>query len=181
METAKDWAQIVSWIVASLGGVFAAFYAIYQMQQNREQRKDELRFKKLQESKELLDQLFDDERSNNFMRMLDWSGRKYEIEKDRRETITQDELYVALRIADLSFDAKQAYIRDCADSFFGTADMIGHYVRMQLVLEEVVSQPLLYYVQEMNRKSAVFVNFMEAYGYDRALGLFDKILPNWRS
>jgi len=96
MDLVKAWFHILAWSVASIGGVIAAFRAIVEMRRNREQRKQELRWRQARESKDILDKLNEDPRSRSAMMMLDWSGREYKIKEDVKERISKSDVLEAL-------------------------------------------------------------------------------------
>ena len=75
----KDAVQMFFWLVASIGGVVAAFRGLHQMRQNRDQRAEELRWQRARESKLLVDEMEKSSGANAAMRMLDWTGREYDI------------------------------------------------------------------------------------------------------
>jgi hypothetical protein len=175
METGtKDLFQVLALVVASVGGVIAAFRAIIEMRLNRRQRDEELRFRRTREAKLILDEFAKDRLSHDFMQMLDWSGRTYTTTDAKEVVITWDDLYKALRTSDLSFNEKEAYIRDCADAFFDYLEHIEHFIESGLLIFVDVGKPIAYYVKEMNRSHDDFERFIVEYDYDRALKFLNR-------
>ena len=95
---AKDIAQFITVRVAIIGGLIAAFRAIVEMQQNRQQRVKELRWRQANLAKDVLDEMFSHPYSENAVFMLDWDQgkRMYEVKKDTFESISYHDVISAI-------------------------------------------------------------------------------------
>ena len=176
-QSFKDWIQVVSWVVLSVGGLVAAFKAIYEMQQNREQRVDELRWRRANVAKEILDELFSNPHSQNATLILDWSDRQreFEIKKGNSQTISYGEVLAALGKAQQSaFDDKEVFITDCFDCFFYLIDRIENSVRLKLISFEDVDAPLRRYAKKIRVHRETYENFMKSHGYTLAIEFFKR-------
>ncbi len=112
--------------------------------------------------------------------MLDWSGREYEISDSRRETVTYQEVYYALRTTNTVFeDGKEVYIRDCFDHFFDCLEELEHFISIDLIRFEDVEGGLLYYIDKMMDNKSAFDGFMREYRYNKALAFVDRF-DRWR-
>ena len=173
-EAIKDVFQIAAWC----GGVATALLAVYQMKLNLRQRKEEVRWKVALQAKALLDEVFKSPKASSALRMLDWSGRKYNNEDGDIFVITKTEFKSYLRTDNLEFSPKEAYVRDCFDDLFSHLDMIEHYIKISLILFDDVRVPFLYYVKIMQKNHVIFDNFLSFYGYGGTLDFLSR-LQEW--
>ncbi|MFQ6029289.1 MAG: hypothetical protein ACE5Q6_17575 [Dehalococcoidia bacterium] len=180
LDILKDWAQIVAWLVASVGGVMAAFRAVVEMRRAREQRDEDLRWRQAREAKGLMDEMEGDSWASNAMQMLDWTGREYEIAEGKRAIIDTDTMRAALRTHPETFNDVEVYIRDCFDHFFDWLEQLEHFVAISLVRFEDLEDGVDYYVERLAWSPQVYQEFMRTYHYDKALRFLDRF-PAWRS
>jgi hypothetical protein len=134
----RDYFQIIAWLVASIGGVIAAFRAIVEVQRNRKQREIELRWKQAQLAKGILDEIQDDSLIQNAKKLIDWHEHEYEVRKDHIETITQEEVLNSLQkgTASLkSLDEKEKFIIECLEEFFMKLERVEHLIVIDLMYE----------------------------------------------
>jgi hypothetical protein len=178
----KDWVQVISWAVAIIGGLIAAFRAISEMRENREQRVRELRWKQSTAAKEFFDELLANPSVSDALQMLDWSGREYKIDNDTTTTITSDDVWYALRTTNLKFTGKETYIRDCFDRLLYSVERIEQAIRIGLYNFEDVRYPLEYYARKIGggKKREAFEGFLKEYGYTLAEGLLNRF-DSWRN
>jgi len=151
-----------------------------QSELNRVQREEELRWRKAQLAKELLDKFLADPYASDAMLMLDWSGRKFCVKANRNQTdgvmmsVSWEEMWAALRITELNFNDKEKYIRDCFDDFFGYMQIIEHYLSIDLTDPAHVRYPFNYYIEELDRNRFMFGNFIRRY-HPRAADFIERI------
>jgi hypothetical protein len=178
----KDWVQVLSWGVAIIGGLIAAFKAIAEMRENREQRVRELRWKQATAAKEFFDEILADSRVNDALQMLDWSGRDYKIDEDTVATITSEDVWYALRTTNLKFTEKETYIRDCFDRLLYSVERIEQSISIGLFNFEDVQYPLEYYARKLRsgKKREAFEGFLRSYGYVLAKRFFYRF-ESWNS
>jgi hypothetical protein len=169
---------IVSTLVGTIGGVIAAFTAIYQMHAGRQQRIRELRWNQAKLAKEMLDKIEAAKEVASAFRLLDWDNYEHEIRPAQKVPISHDELWKALRVEDTLFTPKEAFIRDCFDVLFDRLGYLEHYVTSGLVIFQDVQCPFDYYIEKMARRKVVIQKFMQTYKYHRALA-FCKRFPEW--
>lgn len=174
-EVIMDSVQLAAWTVGAGGGLVAAFKAIRELKENREQRARELNWKQAAAAKELVDDLQADARANDAMTMLDWSGRRFLV-GDKEIVVTTERMTQALRTDQTdAFQPDEVFIRDCFDHLFFHLDRMGHFVEGGLVRHEDVAYPLQYYVRRMVDFADVFDSFLAAYGYERARELLQQL------
>lgn len=178
----KDWVDILTKLLASIGGLIAAFRAIYEIQANRKQRINELRWKQANISKTIIDELLSDEKAQAALTMLDWPGREFILEnsEDKQElvTVSPEDIRIALRTKnDLGFDNKQVYIRDCFDSLFNYIERIQHFIDIKLIDFEDVIFPINYYVLRImyDQPYIIFKSYFRKYGYKKTEFFFEKL------
>jgi hypothetical protein len=184
-DSTKDWVDAISKIAGVLGVFVAILVARHQFgksrqetKRDREQREEELRWRKASLARDVLNELWEDQYANDAMLMLDWSNREYNIAKDTAERITRDEVWTALRTAPTNFTTKEKYIRDCFDHFFGAMQIIEHYISINLVEFEDVKYPFNYFAGKLSQKREVVETFLETYEYDKATA-FLRRLDKW--
>lgn len=149
-----------------------------QREEDVEQRRIELRWKKAQLAKEVLDGLYADPYASDAMLMLDWNARTFRVKPNKNQPdgemmrITWPEMWAALRITELHFNDKEKFIRDCFDSFFEYMQVIEHYIAIDLIDPADVRHPFDYYVSSLDRNALMFDNFIDAY-HPRAADLIE--------
>jgi hypothetical protein len=112
----KDVAQVVAWVVASIGGVIAAFKAVAELNRGRADRKAEFRWKQAEMAKTVLDETWSADPVRCALSMLDWSGRTYNTGNRETKEITHEYMWNALRTTNTTFeDHDQVFVRDCFD------------------------------------------------------------------
>ena len=121
------------------------------MRENRKQRIVEFRWQQAREAKELLDNLQSNLGAQNAMRMLDWNGGSYELPDGTQERITYKDVLSALRIENLQFSPKEAFIRDSFDQFFDLLERTEHFLNITLISKSDVLPPIGYYIDIMSK------------------------------
>jgi hypothetical protein len=154
--------QEISWLVASIVGLIAAFKAIYEIAQNRKQRKKELRWKKANVAKELLDEIFEHDYAKNAILIMDSTKfmRKYKIDEDEYEEISYDNVKELLNEPSPNPGKKAIYIKDCFDWVFYFIDRIEHYIRIELIDFEDVEVPLARYSRIIEGDKLIFETYI---------------------
>lgn len=162
----KDVVQVAAWVVAIVGGLIAASKAIHETRENRRQRLRELRWKKAELAREIIDKLNSNKRLRDALVMVDWSGRDFEISPGRSAEIRWEDLPGALRPwkEPISFDEKEVYIRDCFDELFDGLNLLEHYLRTDLLDFEDVEFPMAYYMGQLKERGDAVGTFMNHYG-----------------
>ena len=156
MKALQDWGQVLVDFGAVPAGVLGLFKWIYEMRANRQQRADELRWKRAQASRELLD---------------DWDdgSAEYRVNDDLKMTISYPEVLKALALNKGEACAEwQEYIRDCFDWFFYRVDRIEHYIRRGLIQFEDVKDVFSSYARKVAAHKEVFDNFLQFHQYSLA-------------
>jgi len=172
----KDIVQIISLAVAIVGGLVAAFKALDEVRENRRQRVRELRWKKAELAREIVDKLYSSKRFHDALIMVDWTGREYEIAPGNVQEINWGDLPGALRLWEepISFDEKEIYIRDCFDELFDGLNLLEHYLRTDLLDFKDVEFPMAYYVGKIIERHEAVAEFMNHYGYRLAKSFVER-------
>jgi hypothetical protein len=162
----KDVVQVVAWVVAIVGGLIAAFKAINETAENRRQRDRELRWKKAQLARDILDKLLSNKRFRDALIMLDWTGREFEILPNQKQQIRWEDLPGALRAwtEPIEFDEKEVYIRDCFDELFDGMNLLEHYLRTDLLDFADIEFPMAYHVAQLRKQWDAVNTFVSHYG-----------------
>jgi hypothetical protein len=134
-------------IVGVLGVLIGGAKAIYEIQENRKQRKIEFRWKQTKEAKSLIDQMLTEEGSKQATYMIDWTGREYLIEQSQeKEIITWGDVKNGLRIINDDFTDKEVYIRDCFDAFLFYTEFMEQSISNNLFEFKDIIFPIKYYI-----------------------------------
>lgn len=181
----KDLIQVMTWLIAAIGGVIAAFKAVYELKRSNEERaealqerRDQFRWRQAEMARTILDQTWRDELAKSALRMLDWSGLKYERAGRITEPITHDNMYYALRTSNTQFTDDEHYVRDCFDQLFDDFERIEHYLNIGLVNWEDIQGRLDYYVSLLARQKPIYEQFLATYQFKLALRLLSRF-PQW--
>jgi len=172
----KDIGQFIFWGASIVGIGFAVWKGLGEFRRSREQREQELRWKKADAARSLIHDLFNNPRSQNAAWMLDYDGRTFDI-GERKIKVTREILRNALRTDNLeSLNDVEFFIRDCFDDFFFLVDLMNHAWTSKLIDLDDVKFHFDYYVIDcMKREATVLDAYMERYGYKGAMSLFKKI------
>jgi hypothetical protein len=173
--TIKDAIQVTVWAVAIAGGLIAAFKAVHEMRQTREMRAQELRWKKAQLAREVLNGFWAKAHFHDALLMLDWSGRQYKID-DKFERVFWEDLPGALRVwaEPIGFAPKETYIRDCFDALFDAMNTLEHYLRTGLLDFADVQFPMAYYAKLLTQRLSTLDLYLEHYDFKLASGFLNR-------
>jgi hypothetical protein len=172
----KDWGQLLGYFVAVPVALLGIGKAIYEIQQGRKQRADELRWKRANVAKELLDDMHNDRLTKSAIHMLDWCDGQddYEIQGEKPPiTISYSDVLAALT----DNPPKQpifwvVYIRDCFDWFFYRVGRLEHYIRRGLIDFDDVRDVFKVYACEITKNSQIYDSFLAFHQYDLAREFF---------
>lgn len=172
MSHVKEWGEVVAVVAA----IFGLFRAIYEITESRMLRAQELRWKRANSAKELLDDIHNHELEKNCVRMLDWCdgpALEYEIAPGQKAVISYADVLAALaKNGSESRDGKDAYIRDCFDWFFYRVDRIQHYINRGLIDFEDVRAIFKVYAREISKNWKTYDEFLTFHEYHLARQFF---------
>lgn len=176
----KDSVEIFAWVIGIAGALIAAFIGINQLEENRQQRVEDLRWRQASTANELLDKMYSDNAKNATL-MLDSGsrGREFKITDSYKERVTMNDVNISLDINKTKLSKKDQYIRDCFDDFFYAVDQIKRALDMKVIKIEDVSSSLMYQAERMRDSKEIFEKYMKTYKYDKALECFN-ILEVWK-
>jgi hypothetical protein len=179
MGALKDWIQLFVWIIGTAGVLGGLYKAAYEIRENRRQRLAELKWKRANAAKELVDDIHKDEHAAHAIRMLDWctekEGQEYETSPGHKEIITYDQVLQALsKNKGQPKDQKDAYIRDGFDWFFFRVDRIEHYIRRGFTEFEDVQAVFTVYAEEIGKQKQIYEDFFEFHKYKLAKCFFTR-------
>jgi hypothetical protein len=176
----KDWIQAASWVAAVAAGLFGIVKIVIELKHSREQRAQELRWRKAQAAKSLNDEMLSDEASLAAMTMLDWDGREFEVKPDVKAKITTEEMLAALRTDNTTFSDPEAFVRDAFDNLFYYMGILEHSISRGLVDFLDLEYPIEYYVKLLAKNRPVFENYLASYGFNRGLAFLTRF-EAWQS
>jgi hypothetical protein len=148
------------------------------MRQSNKDRKEQFRWRQAEMARTILDRTWHDELAKSALKMLDWSGLKYEHGGRFTEHITDEKMWNALRTKDTLFTDDEQYVRDCFDKLFDDFGDIEHYLSINLINWDDVRGRLDYYVSLLAKQKGVYKDFLVTYKFDLALQLLERF-PQW--
>ena len=175
----KDLLQIGSLAVATIGGLIAAFIAILELQRNRRQREIELRWKKAQLAKEILDEIDKDSLIQNAKDLIDRHVYKYKVNERHMETITHEEVLNYLKKDGDS--SKEKFIEECLGKFFQKLERIEHFIVINLIDFDDICDPLYWWVKKMSEFRSDYEIFFQRYEYGQAVNFLNRFNQKFKS
>jgi hypothetical protein len=170
MQAYETIIDLSSKVVATIGGLIAAFTAISELRRGREEKARKLIWDQTKEAQRMVEEVFYNDESFAALTMLDWD-RPHKLPDGSELQISREKMRRALRTQHSSnetgFDKAEIYVRDCFDSLFGHVEMIEHAISVQLIEFTSVKTSFEYYVGLMKEplNSSVFDNYLTNYGY----------------
>ena len=139
----KDRFDVISKVVAIIGGLISAIALIISLQNNTEQRARELRWSQAKLAVELEDDMFiNDPQAFNALRMIDWGAYAYTI-KGTEVMISREEVQQALNVENNNeLTPKSVFVRESFDRLFYRMGKIERAVKSELVRFEDVYSPM---------------------------------------
>lgn len=162
--TWKDVIQTSMWIVAIIGGILAAGLSIHE-------RRMELRWRRSNKAKELVDDIHRHSSAGQAVHMLDWHDHnkayEYTLKEDVHEPISYNDVMSALKLA--RYDCNRAadiFIHDCFDWFFYFVNQIELAINRKLIDWRDVEPVFKPYVKTLSHDWLVFAKFLNMHQYD---------------
>lgn len=158
---------------AAMGGVVAAFWAIFQFREARLWKKKELAMK-------MIEEIWTNPKCEAAMTLVDWSNREFEVAPELVERISEEEVRSALRVSgvQIPFSRKEAFVRDCFDNLLDAFQRLEHYIDQKLIDHTDVEYPLEYTVNELRRFRTEINAYMNAYNFRKARSFLNRY-PAW--
>jgi hypothetical protein len=175
IDNLRESAQLLGLAIGVPAAIVGLFKALYEIRANREQRSTELRWKRANLAKELLDDIHRHDQARNAVHMLDWRHAQivYELTAGHTETISYSDVLAALKKNQAEAQGqKDIYIRDCFDWFFYRIDRIEHYIRRELIDFEDVKAVFKVYALEIAKEGLTYEDFLDFHGYELARKFF---------
>jgi hypothetical protein len=172
--TVKEWIEIGTWIVAIVGGALAAFVAVYQIYLNRQQRNEELRWKKASVARELMAEIHQNPHAAAAIHMLDWWGSERIVLQygERQFVVGTADIRRAMAKPRASIsDETSQFVSDAFDWFLYYIDRVGHFERITLLEEGDVMPVFGPYLTRLQAEEPVFRRLIEAQQYQRAAAM----------
>jgi hypothetical protein len=158
-----------------VGGGVAAFSAIFQMRAGTRQRFAELRWKRANAAREILQEIHAHDRACHAVTMMDWSEGKHQYPVDDEHTceISYQDVIGALSATQTECDtATEIFIVDCFDWNFYYIGRVEHYIRSGLVDFEDVASVFRPYADKVAAHWDVYLPFMQKRQYELAIAFW---------
>lgn len=165
-----------TWIAA---GVWAFFTWYHEHKATRVQTATDLRWRKSEAAKALVDEFVNDKDVNAVCNMLDWKDYVHELPSGVKVTITDAALCESLSSTSSPPTELKMYVQSSFDSLFYYMAVFQHWVSLGLVEFADVRFPLEYYVRLLTPHRTAIDNYLNDHRLERA----DRFLKNfeeWR-
>lgn len=175
-KVTKDVVQALAWIGTVVAAVFTAFKVIKEIQNNRQQKQEELQqraqeltWRQAKLAKEIIDDMFKNAYAMSAMKMLESPQRQYEIETGKIKLIRFADVIDAISTEQpLAFQNDeqlekyeiQRYIRDSFDHFFAVMQALEHYISIGLIRADDVKFPFNYYAKKIDPYRQAFERYL---------------------
>jgi hypothetical protein len=166
-----DTVKFLAEVAGMAGIIFGLIKGSLEIRESRLLRAEELRWKRANAAKDLLDDIHNHELEKNAVHMLDWCNgeAEYEIARGQKAIISYADVLAALaKNTGHSPDPKDVFIRDCFDWFFYRVDRVQHYINRGLIDFEDVGAVLKIYAKEISTNWKIYDAFLTYHDYDLA-------------
>lgn len=165
----KDLATMGAAIVAAAVAVYGVRNGLKAARSSVEERKNENRQRQLAVSRNIFKDIFDDPLARAAMRMMDWSGRRFQHDGSVH-IVSWKELRPALinHCTVGGFTPKQEFIRDSFEAFFDHMQLLAHFIKKEYLNEADIAVPLKYYAIRVISYPDTYAAFLTEYGYEDA-------------
>lgn len=194
-EETKNLVQAIAGSVTALSAVVAVFKFVYDRNKDKQQRADELqerknalvqrkadlRWKRQEMAKKLVDEMLASDRCKQARTMIDYpSGRDFVIEPSKRVVKIDRTMYLkALTIReDATLTEEEHFIRDSFDKFFYFCGITQQWIEREVVEQQDVVYPLVYYVSKLMEPSGepqVIDSYLKRYHFERTQRFFKSV------
>ena len=173
--------QMLSWLVASVGGVIMAYKAVAEFQiANRERekanalQKRDLRARMADRAKLEVEALYADKKVESALHLVDVDGTAFEFtppgaKESGSERVTHERLRHMLRSTDVTFTDLELAVRSCFDSLFSRLASMEKLSSLDILAPDDVLPPLAYYVVKLSRFKTEVSDYCNNFGFKEAL------------
>jgi hypothetical protein len=178
------WKDLVSIVVLLIGIPFTikSFQKIkHDISGNLAQRKLELKWKKSDAGKKLMDEFLDSCNTKDARDILEYpSGFLYGGKENSNYNIGEPEMLLALDTKPAEGDQKQTkFIRERFDSMLFQFGIFEHHIKRELIDFDDVYYPANYYVKKMNKNKGVFIAYIIKYEFLYTLPFLERFKDEW--
>src|SRR4030095_15406617 len=139
-----------------------------------QQRQEELRWRKANLAKDVLNKMWDDALISEATLMLDRSTRDYVIKDGVTSKITGKEVWTALRSEPVNYTDTEKYVRECFVKLFGTMQEIEHYLSIDLIEFADIEYPFRHLVTKLEVEHDVIHAFLTRFEFDKAESFMER-------
>jgi len=164
--------QSLAWLIAAIGGTIAAFKAVVEMRKANKEREEargneerDLRWRKAEMSKKLLDETFSNQRIVDAFNIADFDEWDFKDgEKTQKILAKHADMPKTLRVVDMDLNDDEVAIRDRFDAMLLQFGHIEHYINIGLVIASDIMSPLEYYAERCADHEAAISKYGESLG-----------------
>ena len=169
IQQAQAVGQVLSWIVAVVVGLVAAFKAIHEIREGREQRERELNWNRVKLAHEMTEVLWNCAAVKCAIRMLQWKKHSYTLEDGRSVILRKCDVLRALRVDELRFTEEERYVRNCFADLFARLGRIEHFIKRGLIDLDDIRDAFLERAARFSDDWPIYKAFMLRYSHLNAI------------
>ncbi len=144
---------------------------------DRQQREEELRWRKSNLAREILKEL-DTASTSAAKSMLIWPQREYTIKAGVTETITLQDVWDALRFHPSGYSDTERYIRECFGQLFSVMQTIEYYLTINLIDFQDIEYPFQILAIRLNGAPDSVQSFLTKNEYEKARSFLKRFQSN---
>src|SRR5262245_9595980 len=175
IDVGNFWVQLLGSLTALLAALWAIYTYWQEQRQNRQLREVELRWRKMEAGKRLLDELGNDDAVQSAYSMLDADPKPVQYDPEQPPVkITREVWTKALDPKSDPDDKLGNYVRDAFDNLIYYFTILEHLISSGFVRFDDISYPLSYYVRKMEPDRELFLTYANDNHMDLAPAFLDR-------
>ena len=171
MTELKDWAQLLVWLVAVVGGYFATKKTLAEIKASTEQRKEDLAWRRANSAKELIDDIHHHPLASSAVQMMDWDqgATDQKVTPEKTVKITYSEVLDVLKKQQSECRNEiEIHVQGCFDWFFYYVNRIQHYIDRRVISFDDVRSVFIPYARKIGRHRDIYNKFIISRQYELA-------------
>jgi hypothetical protein len=169
-----EWVKLIATLVAAFGGVLAALKAVsewrratLQRAEELDQRKREFRQKQAVFARDIIKDIFADERAFNALTMLDFPKYRYkDPEKKKQHYVRREDLRPAL-VAGIKNQDKENFIRRSFEGLYDHLEQIQNLLDVGVINLDDIDTTFAFYMRRALEDDIEHLKFLDEFEYPK--------------
>ena len=178
-------ADFFSKLVASVGGVVIAWKGVAEWKRATLQRADELRQRELEFrqkqavfSRDVIKDVFADQRARNALAMLDFWEHTHQDADGKQYHVHRNQLQPVLRGASSGDDGVDWFIRQSFESLYDHLEQVENLLEVGVLNVADIDSTFRYYMQKASQDDIVHLEFLDSFDYPKAKRFMRRLATN---